>query len=768
MDCQGEANDLAVRAGPLEGRLDVSSIFARFFAKHNGVLLVGGCVAVGMVGLLCWTTMRIDQESFEQERLVVETQVTELLGRVARAHEQVTVGDGVVTEVQRRPMDRRSIDAFFGPQVFFRLNWDGSYLVDGQDRVYYSMWKGRRDTPAALGAVGRVARPLVAELRAKMRHGRASVSAGSLSPEAADIAAVGGRLALVSVKPIVSDTGRIVQPPGTEHLSMLVIELGEAFSRRVGQRHHLSGVRVSLSDDVRRGEASHAYVSPRSGRPVGYFIWTPYRPGTVVLRHLIAPLLGALALFTAIVFFLVRRVRRSTAELEASEAQAKHLAFHDVLTGLPNRALFEDRLERALAAVRRAPDQKMALLCLDLDRFKQVNDTLGHPAGDELIRQLGRRLSAIVRDNDTVARLGGDEFAIIQTEVSSLADIESLCERILTAVDEPFDVIGSQAFVGMSIGVARSGIDGLDRTELARKADIALYQAKSSGRGRHVLFDDAMDEGLQLRQTLEQELRTALEQGGELEIYYQPLYEATRQSISGVEALVRWHHPRRGLVCPSVFIPVAEESGLIDSLGEWVLKEACAAGAHWPVPTISVNTSAVQIRNPFFAHKVLAILDETGLDPHRLELEITETSFLENVGQCEANLKMLRFAGVRIALDDFGTGYSSFNNLRNHQVDRLKIDQSFTTAIESSAEGSAIIRAIIALARSTGLKVTAEGIETSEQSNFLISAGCDELQGFLMAKPMPRQQIDQMLGFDPLIRKATRGKAAAPAAAASR
>jgi diguanylate cyclase (GGDEF)-like protein len=389
------------------------------------------------------------------------------------------------------------------------------------------------------------------------------------------------------------------------------------------------------------------------------------------------------------------------------------------------------------------------LLYLDVDRFKWVNDTLGHPAGDELIRAIAQRLAAVVRASDTVARLGGDEFAILQTDVMLADDLHKLCERIIDAVTQPFDLIGSHVFVGMSIGVARAGTDGLERTELARKADIALYHAKGAGRGRYSIFAETMDATIQARQSVESDLRLALQRGNELQLHYQPQYDAAAKSVVGFEALVRWMHPTKGLMPPAMFVPIAEECGLIEQLGAWVLTEACTAARAWPVATIAVNVSAVQLRNASFPEQVLATLAATGLEATRLELEITETAFMTQVGQCEANLKALRSMGVRIALDDFGTGYSSFSHLRDFAVDRVKIDRSFITGIEDAGSEAAIVEAIVNLARASGLKITAEGVETLAQSDFLCSVGCDELQGFLLSRPLITRDVNVMFGIAP-------------------
>lgn len=348
-----------------------------------------------------------------------------------------------------------------------------------------------------------------------------------------------------------------------------------------------------------------------------------------------------------------------------------------------------------------------------------MNDSLGHPAGDELIREVGRRLKAVVRETDTVARIGGDEFAVIQTELHTPADTEVLCKRIIEHMRPPFDLLQNQVFVGVTIGVALAPTDALDRIELTRKADIALYNAKTAGRGQYVLFAETMDVSVRQRRATERDLRAAMLAGDQLKVHYQPLYSAGGGEITGMEALVRWQHPTDGFKSPAVFIPVAEESGLIEPLGEWVLREACTAAARWPVPKVAVNVSAVQLCNPNFALRVMGILQETGLAPQRLELEVTETALIESAEQCGPTIRMLRDAGVRIALDDFGTGYSSLSHLRELQVDRVKIDRSFVSGIDRKDDSNAIIQAIVDLAQATGLKVTAERVETQEQSNFL-------------------------------------------------
>jgi diguanylate cyclase (GGDEF)-like protein len=385
------------------------------------------------------------------------------------------------------------------------------------------------------------------------------------------------------------------------------------------------------------------------------------------------------------------------------------------------------------------------VMMLDLDRFKHVNDTLGHPAGDSLIRDFSVRLSKLIGGQDTITRLGGDEFAIVQVCTAGMEGPEALCDRILAMVHEPYDVMGSQVFVGTSIGLVLAPEAGTDRSELLRKADIALYRAKSEGRNCYRVFTPEMDETVNLRRIIEEELRIALTTGEGLEVAYQPQIAMGDNSIVGVEALARWRHPTRGYIPPSQFIPVAEQTGLIVQLGEWVLRQACLASQRWPDLFVSVNLSPIQFRASDFANHVISIVRECGADPYKIELEVTESVLLdEECGTADA-LRALRNAGLRIALDDFGTGYSSLGYLHRFEVDKIKIDRSFTQSLGQGTKAAAVIKAIVSLGHAMSLTVTAEGVETEIQMNFLQTAGCNEMQGYLFSKALSQEQITRLL-----------------------
>jgi diguanylate cyclase (GGDEF)-like protein len=380
-----------------------------------------------------------------------------------------------------------------------------------------------------------------------------------------------------------------------------------------------------------------------------------------------------------------------------------------------------------------------------MDRFKYVNDTLGHAAGDALICEFGCRIAEIVRSTDIVVRLGGDEFAILCVEIRGQNDIETLCQRILEAVRRPFNLIGTHIFIGVSIGVSTTGPAGSDRVDLMRKADIALYRAKADGRDCCRLFTPSMDDAVKMRGTIEEELRAALATGEGLLVHYQPQVSCTSQRMVGLEALVRWQHPTRGLISPQQFIDVAEETGLICRLGEWVLQQACTVSCRWPDLFMAVNFSPVQFRSPGFCDRVLSIVRESGADPRRIELEVTESVLLDDGNLVRDALERLRAAGFRVALDDFGTGYSSLSYLRRFQVDKIKIDRSFVQPLWQSVEAAAIVTAVLTLGHSMGLSVTAEGVETPEQHRFLEAAGCDMMQGYLFSPAVPEDRIAEML-----------------------
>jgi diguanylate cyclase (GGDEF)-like protein len=430
-------------------------------------------------------------------------------------------------------------------------------------------------------------------------------------------------------------------------------------------------------------------------------------------------------------------------EAVRAEARIAHMARYDSLTNLPNRTFFRERLREAIGGI--AVDSRVAVLCLDLDEFKGVNDTLGHPLGDALLVAVANRLRECTREDDSVARLGGDEFAIVQAGSDQPERATSLAERLIETLSRPYELDGHEVVIGVSIGIAFAPADGDDPDELLKNADMALYRAKAEGRGTYALFEPSMKAEMQARQWLEVSLRRALA-NEEFELHYQPLISLGENAVVGFEALLRWRDPERGLVAPGGFVRIAEETGLIIPIGDWVIRRACADAATWPGNLrVAVNLSPVQFRRRHLANVVFAALAASHLPANRLELEITETVLLKNDETTLGTLHQLRDFGVRISMDDFGTGYSSLSYLRSFPFDNIKIDQSFVRALGGSDDALAIVRAVTGLGTALGMKTTAEGVETTEQLECLRREGCTEVQGFLFSEPLSPEQLVEFL-----------------------
>ena len=427
------------------------------------------------------------------------------------------------------------------------------------------------------------------------------------------------------------------------------------------------------------------------------------------------------------------------------ESELSFMARHDTLTKLPNRACLRERVQEILQE-RRVDDHGWAIHMLDLDRFKLINDTLGHPIGDRLLKKVARRLTDAVREDDVVARLGGDEFVVLQALQQDEYDAETLARRLVKALEAPFNIAGHECRIGTSIGIALAPKDGRDFDELLKSADLALYRSKDEGRGTYHFFEPALDERMRAKRRMEIEMRKALA-AQEFELYYQPLVNLEADKICTFEALLRWNKEGFGQIQPADFIPLAEETGLIVDIGEWVLETACLEAMAWPNSIgVAVNVSAVQFRNEGFYETVKNALERSGLEPSRLELEITESVLIDDDSYASDILPKLRQLGVRLALDDFGTGYSSLSTLRQHKFHKIKIDRSFVKDIQSSdAEADTIVRTIINLGLSMGLTTTAEGVENVRQVSQVREMGCTEIQGYLISTPRPASELNGLI-----------------------
>jgi diguanylate cyclase (GGDEF)-like protein/PAS domain S-box-containing protein len=432
-----------------------------------------------------------------------------------------------------------------------------------------------------------------------------------------------------------------------------------------------------------------------------------------------------------------------------AEEQLLKDAFHDGLTGLPNRSLFIDRLDHALKRNKRNRNVSSAVLFLDLDRFKVVNDSLGHMAGDILLIEIARRIEGCVRPGDTVARLGGDEFVVLCEDIKDIEVAKGVAERIQSALSLPVKLEGTEIFPTASIGIAMTTMGYNKPEDVLRDADITMYQAKTSGKAQYAVFDSSMRQKALAQLHIEIDLRKALEHN-EFRIFYQPIISLKTNSIVSLEALLRWNHPHRGIIPPSEFIPIAEETGLIAAIGEWVLRKACAQLCTWNEKTstpirVAVNISGVQLRDPGFADIVLSILNETGLPTSMLDLEVTETTLMAQDQSAVQMLSKLQSKGIHVCLDDFGTGYSSLNCIQNLPIDVLKVDRSFICRIESDEEQIKIVETILHLGKNLGIEVIAEGVETDDQLTSLKAIKCEHYQGFLYSKPIAEEEVESLI-----------------------
>ncbi|RDI50391.1 putative bifunctional diguanylate cyclase/phosphodiesterase [Microvirga subterranea] len=719
--------------------------FSRRALLPISIVTVGAVLLA--VATLFWAVRHTDRLSVDRQIRTTRHAIESSIEDLAKQQQTVAEWDQAVLELTSSFTNWQWINDEMGVWLYTLFGHDQVYILNPQDEAVYVMMDGALVATSQYLVAQPDLYPLVRAARDDIRRQQESHRSDRTRPHpigrAAQFLEVLGRPAVASATTIISSTKAVVQEPGSEFVIVSVRFLGGRFLAELSSRHSIDQPRFSRFNTALSREQSLPLVSDQ-GQPVGYFIWEPELPGTEILRIVGPAAILVTATVIILLLVLIRSLSRSVKELQASEASAQHLAYHDALTGLPNRALFDQWLGDALFRARRG--ENVALLMLDLDGFKHVNDTLGHQAGDHLIRSFAQRLSGALHPSEAIARIGGDEFAIIQTEIKAAAEVEALCSRIFDVVRQPFSIHGNQAFIGVSIGVATAPEAGLDPIELMRKADIALYHAKAEGRDVRRYFADVMDQHVKLRARIEDDLRSALKRERGLKVLYQPQVSAADGTIIGLEALVRWHHPTHGLILPDQFIPIAEETGLIVPLGEWVLRQACETSLRWPHLFMAVNLSAKQFHSNKFAERVIKIVRDSGADPRRIELEITESVLLGDPATREA-LKALREAGFRIALDDFGTGHSSLGYLRQFEVDKIKIDRSFIKQLGQGSDKNSgpLVEAIVALGHTMGLTVTAEGIETDQQREFLASRGCNELQGFLFSEAVTADAVADLI-----------------------
>ncbi|WDQ98206.1 bifunctional diguanylate cyclase/phosphodiesterase [Devosia sp. J2-20] len=630
------------------------------------------------------------------------------------------------------------------------VDWMGEFYT--HDRVYVVAPDGRVVRAAVHGEYSgeefdprdeAAVEPMLQDIRQRM-----TTASVGLSDSTTAIAKIGifdtvrlsdNNLAFVSIQPVVGTSSAAAQHPGTEFLHVSVKVLQAQLLSNLSEQLGLADLKVSGPNNDR----ASLTMRNANGQQLGHVTWTPHRPALELLRETAPATLGSLLLGATSLLGLLIWLGRATTQLVESRARSSFLALHDPLTGLANRALFQTRLEEALGYVYLAAS-KVLLISIDLDRFKEINDTMGHAVGDQLLQQVAKRLSQPLSEDATLTRLGGDEFVLVQPGMVSDEHAIWLCQSLLNMLKEPFKLDAGLVHLTASFGVAVQPGDAVSAQELLRQADIALYAAKTAGRNRFAFYTPAMDRTRREKRTLEVDLRNALISGAGLYLLYQPIFAAETGEIHGAEALVRWQHPTRGSLSPDDFIGIAEETANIAALGLWVLDEACRFAAACGLGRVAVNVSPLQFLDPRFPDQVLETLRRRDLDPSALELEITEGLFLNNSVQVQQALIRLREEGVSIALDDFGTGYSSISYLRTYNVDKLKIDKSYTRQMIKDQATRTIVQSVVEMAHALGMTVTVEGVEEEAQQRILRELGCNYLQGFLLSRPLTGERLTEL------------------------
>ena len=709
-------------------------------------LLLLLAVAITLIGGLFWSTARSDEITVQRQERTAKHAIELALDELAQQQETVAIWDEAAEKMTAPVKDQRWLRDNMTGWLSRIFDHDEGFLLDRDERLVQAASDGRVVPATHYERLKADFAPLVDTVRGRDigrpgRHDRMpgtplaknnSIRTTDRTIHDTHLILVGNRPAVASAMLIKESTPGHVKRRGQWPILISVRYLDASFMAELQAKHLIVRPRFSAAKDP--GEEEHALaLETEWGKHLGYLIWTPELPGSRIMATMLPVNLLSLGVLSLLTWLLVWRLRHTLAERGRLEERATRLAYHDSLTGLPNRSLLGNRLCEALGKDRKSP---ATLLLIDLDRFKQINDTLGHMAGDALIRGFARRLVSVAEPGDTVARLGGDEFAIIMVGEISAEHVLGRCESVLALFAQPFNLLGNLVHAGASIGAAQTDGHRMTGNELMRRADVALYCAKADGRRCARIFTEKMDCATRHRAQMETELRIAVQEQ-QFEVWTQPQVGRDGKII-GQEMLLRWAHPYLGTVSPESILPVAEETGLILPIGDLVLKQAIAAAAAAPQHFFTaVNLSPVQLRDDSFAARAIFLCRDAGVEPKRIELEITEQTLLEESATIDASLRNLREAGFRVALDDFGTGYSSLNYLRRFSVDKIKIDRSFVADVEGSAEARAIVAAIVALGRALGLIIAAEGVENAEQEKILLLAGCDELQGHYYAEPAP-------------------------------
>ena len=740
--------------------LDSTSHFSGDLHRLNKTIGTGiGFFGLLLLAIIAYAGWSANQTATERESTLLKNAFNESIARALNEQKSVAWWDDAVLKITDKAIDLDFVDANFGIFLTETYGHDEVYILNDEDRPIYAFLGAQRRDPSSFER----RRTAIDEVIAEARRGeqrklsrrpdsfselqsnyRKLAGAVKVARWAGHIISVDGRPAVIAALTIVPNVNMSLLK-GTPNLLLSITYIDQAFIFEIGRSLLLNDLALLSSPARRDGVVSEAFVDD-TGVTAGYLSWTTRRPGQVLLT-IILPLVALGTIGTGVLSItMLRRLRRTSEELARRESQASYEAKHDALSGLPNRVHMVEKIESFLHAADRGERRAVAAY-LDIDRFKDINDTLGHDAGDQLIKAVAGRLKARLRPQDFLSRFGGDEFVIL-TAPAAPQGSAALAERVAQAFASPFAINGQNICMTASVGIALAPDNGVSADELMRHADIALYRAKNTGRDRAVLFTAEMAQEVEHRRSIELELREALE-SHTLQLNYQPVISCRTGEICGIEALLRWQHPVYGAMSPADFIPIAEGAGLLPALGEWVLERAIRDSTRWPDIEVAINLSPVQFRHLDLEATLRALVAKHGVEPSRFVLEITEGVLLEASEHTVSIFDAIRAMGFKIALDDFGTGYSSLAYLCNFKFDKIKIDRSFIGSI-SKVTSRRIVQSVITLGRGLGIDIVAEGVETEIEAVMMTHFGCTELQGYYFSKPIDADQMSDFLSvFQP-------------------
>ena len=718
-----------------------SSSELKLLAPMALIVIVAVCALVG--SLWVWADQADSLSRTREESLVRQG-----LNQMANDHSQlmtpITIWDKAVESTAVK-YDRTWVKANLGDYFQNFLNFESNMLMDADNKVVFAYRKSQEIDPSVFASLVEPTKSIVTTLRHNYNELRRTNKAYNANNDHyGQLMAINGRIYIVGASLLLPDKpkGKLIKYTPFAAVGMHELSSDELIT--LSQRYMVSDIHLLSAGQTRPKGAASVDFKDEDGKVLAELSWMPDTPGHTLFIRTLGPVLMISLGLGLIAIVLLHQSQRAAQGLIASEAKAKHMALHDNLTGLPNRTLFADRLNQACDRLHRQGGH-VAVMCIGLDRFKDVNDTLGHLAGDELIRHNAQKINGMIRSGDTLARLGGDEFVIIQTDTDGLSSA-ALAKRVLEGLTGTVNLESGQVFSSCSIGVTLIHDGEIEAAEALRQADLALYRAKDMGRGQYAFFEVEMDATIKLRKTLEAGLREAI-QVEDIDVVYQPQVDHFG-NIVGVEALCRWSHPTRGPVSPAYFIPLAEECGLMLDLGALVMRRAMTDARRWPGLKVAINVSATQLRYTGFIGQVKKMLEETGTAAEQIEIEITEGVLLNDDNTTQMILRDLRHMGFSIALDDFGTGYSSLGYLSRYPVDKIKIDRSFVSNLGVDPEAEAVIRAIVKLSKALNLNIVAEGVETRAQKTILRQTGCNIIQGYIFSKPVAFTAIDEIMQGD--------------------